>query len=111
MPIITWNDFEKVEIRVGTVTKVEEFPEAKIPAYKVWVDLGEYGVKKSSARITKHYQRAELVGRQVVCVTNFAPKQIGPFVSEILIAGFYDPNGEVILAVPDKPVPNGAKLA
>lgn len=111
MQIINWNDFEKVELRVGTITNVEEFPEARKPAYKVWVDLGpELGVLKSSAQITHHYTRQSLLNRQVVCVVNFPKKQIGPFQSEILITGFSDENGHIILATPEKWVPNGAKL-
>lgn len=107
---IAWADFEKVEIRAGTVVKVEDFPEAKIPAYKVWVDFGEYGIKQSSARITNLYTKEQLPGRQVVCVTNFPPKKIANFSSEILITGFYREDGAVVLAVPEQKVPNGAKL-
>jgi len=110
MQSITWNDFERVELRVGMILSVEDFPEAKKPAYKLTIDLGEFGVKKSSAQITHLYVREELVGRQVMCVVNFAPKQIGPFVSEVLTCGFYRSDGSVVLAVPDKDVPNGAKL-
>jgi len=110
METIDWNDFEKVELRVGTVQKVEEFPEARCPAYKLWVDFGdEIGVRKSSAQITKLYDLNELVGKQVVAVVNFPPKQIGPMKSECLVTGFYREDG-VVLAVPDKPVPNGLKL-
>lgn len=110
MKTISWKDFEQVELRVGTIARVELFPEARNPAYKVWVDFGpEIGERKSSAQITEHYSAGELVGRQIVAVVNFAPKQIGPMRSECLITGFYRDDG-VVLAVPDKPVPNGLKL-
>ncbi len=108
---ITWADFEKVELRVGTVTSVEEFPEARKPAYKLWIDFGaELGVRKSSAQITVHYSRAELIGRQVIAVVNFPKKQVGPFQSEVLVTGFADAGGAIVLAQPERPVPNGAKL-
>lgn len=108
---ITWADFEKVELRAGTIVKVEDFPEARKPAYKLWVDMGEpLGVKKSSAQVVAHYTKEELVGRQVVCVCNFPPKQVGPVRSEVLVTGLYREDGSVILAVPDKEVPNGARL-
>ena len=107
---IAWSDFEKVDLRVGTITKVEEFPEAHKPAYKVWVDFGPLGVKKSSAQLTKHYSLDELQGKQVVCIINFAEKQIGPFISQFLISGFADENGDVILTTVDKKSPNGAQL-
>ncbi|MFH1685412.1 MAG: tRNA-binding protein [Candidatus Micrarchaeota archaeon] len=106
---ISWNDFEKVELRVGTIVSVENFPEAKVPAYKLKIDFGEFGIKKSSAQITKLYKKEDLFGRQVICVTNFAPKQIGPFISEVLTTGFYTEDG-VVLSEPDKNVPNGSKL-
>ena len=111
MPTITWQDFEKLELRAGTIIAVERFPEARKPAYKLSVDFGpEVGVKKSSAQITVHYAAEELVGRQVIAVVNFPPKRIGPFLSECLVTGLYREDGSVVLAVPDKPVLNGAKL-
>ena len=111
MDTISGQEFEKVELRVGTVLAAERFPEARKPAYKLSVDFGpEIGVKHSSVQITVHYQPEQLVGRQVMGVVNFPPKRIGPFVSECLICGFYRDDGSVILAVPDKSVPDGAKL-
>lgn len=108
---ITWNDFEKVELRVGTIVHVEDFPEARKPAYKLEIDFGSaIGIKKSSAQITKHYTKADLLGRQVIGVINFPKKQIGPFVSECLTTGFADEHGDVVLAEPERNVPNGSKL-
>jgi tRNA-binding protein len=108
---ISWADFEQVELRVGTIVAVDDFPEAKKPAWKVTVDFGpEIGTRRSSARITDLYSREELLRRQVVGVVNFPPKRIGPFVSECLITGFYREDGTVALAVPEREVPNGAKL-
>jgi tRNA-binding protein len=112
MDTITWDDFEKVELRVGTVLQVEDFPQAKKPAYRLKVDFGtKIGIKSSSAQITDLYSKEDLLGRQVVAVVNFPPKQIGPFNSECLVTGFYQPDGSVVLAAPERPVPNGAKLA
>jgi len=110
MGSISWEDFEKVELRAGTIVSVEDFPEAKVPAYKIAADFGEFGIKRSSARITVHYTKEGLIGRRIIGVVNFPPKKIGPFVSEFLVTGFYRDDGSVILAVPDKEVPNGAKL-
>jgi tRNA-binding protein len=110
MKTITWAEFEQVELRVGTVLEVEDFPEARKPAYKLKVDFGEFGVKRSSAQVKHLYSKEELTGRQVVGVINFPPKQIANFFSEALITGFYLPSGEVVLAQPERKVPNGAKL-
>lgn len=112
MEQISWNDFEKIELRVGTIIDVETFPEARKPAYKVSVDFGKkIGIKKSSAQITDLYTKEDLLGKQIIAVVNFPPKQIGPFMSECLITGFVQKNGAVILAVPDKNTENGLKLA
>ena len=108
---ITWNDFERIELRVGTVVDVDEFPEARKPAWKLTVDFGAaLGLRRSSAQITDLYDRDSLVGRQVLAVLNFPKKQIGPFMSECLITGLEREDGAIVLMTPDKPVPNGAKL-
>ncbi|SNY91505.1 tRNA-binding protein [Cohaesibacter sp. ES.047] len=108
---IAFDDFMKVDIRAGTVLEVEDFPQARKPAYKLKIDFGtEIGVKKSSAQITVHYSQDDLVGRQVMAVVNFPPRQIGPFMSEVLTLGYEDDNGDIVLASLDKPVPNGKRL-
>lgn len=111
MNTITWQDFESIELRVGTIIRVEDFPEARKSAYKIWVDFGwEIWIKQSSAQITTHYTKDELAGKQIVWVVNFPPKQIGPFMSEFLCTGFYREDGSVVLVIPEREVPNGAKL-
>ncbi len=112
MNFISWADFEKVELRVGTILSAEEFPEARKPAYILKVDFGEaIGIRKSSAQITDLYGVEELIGKQVVAVVNFPPKQIGPIKSECLVAGFYNSDAKVVLAVPDRDIEDGARLA
>ena len=111
MKPISWSDFEKVELRAGTISRVEDFPEAKVPAYKIWADFGRFGLMKSSAQITKLYAKADLLGRQIIGVINFPPKQIGTFMSEFLVTGFILDSGEVVLAEPQRKVPNGSRLA
>jgi len=110
MQTINWHDFEKVELRVGTILEVTDFPEARKPAYKLKVDFGEFGIKWSSAQITKHYKKDELPGRQIAGVINFPKKQIANFMSEFLVTGFADENDDIVLTSIDKPVPNGSKL-
>lgn len=108
---ITFDDFLKVDIRAGTITDAQDFPEARNPAYKLWVDFGPaLGIKKTSAQVTVHYTREQLIGRRVAAVVNFPPKQVGKFMSEILVLGFPDENGAVVLVAPDKDVANGARL-
>ena len=112
MDRIEWSDFERVELRAGTILSAEAFPEARVPAYKLVVDFGpDIGHRKSSAQITDLYEAGELVGKQVIAVVNFPPKQIGPFMSECLVTGFHCDDGKVVLATVDSAVPNGAKLA
>ncbi|HCE3221077.1 TPA: tRNA-binding protein [Vibrio parahaemolyticus] len=112
MEHIGWNDFQKIDIRVGTIIEVEDFPEAHRPAYKLKVDLGpELGVKKSSAQITVLYSKEDLLGKQVLAVVNFPPKQIGPIMSECLVTGLHRPDGSVVLSTVDMKLQNGAKLA
>ncbi|MEE2859254.1 MAG: tRNA-binding protein [Paracoccus sp. (in: a-proteobacteria)] len=107
---ISFDDFQKVDIRVATITRAEPFPEAKKPAIKLWLDLGEMGERRSSAQITRHYDPDSLVGRQVLCVVNFPPRQIGPVMSEVLVLGVPDQDDNVVLIAPDQPVPNGGRL-
>jgi tRNA-binding protein len=108
---ISYDDFQKVDIRVGTITEALPFPEARKPAYKLKIDFGEeIGSKRSSAQITVHYLPEELVGRQVAGVVNFAPRQIGPFMSEVLTLGFADENGDIVLLEPERLVPNGSRM-
>jgi tRNA-binding protein len=108
---ISFDDFLAVDIRVGTVVDAQEFPEARKPALKLWIDFGdEIGTKKTSAQIVANYAPDQLIGRQVMAVVNFPPRQIGPFMSEVLTLGFADENGEVVLAMPSLPVPNGGRM-
>lgn len=109
--MITWADFEKVEMRVGTVIAAEDFPEARNPSYKLKIDFGGHGMKKSSAQITKLYGKKELVGKQVIAVVNFAPKQIGGFMSECLVLGVVGDDKEIVLLQPERKVANGYRIA
>lgn len=110
MSVLSWADFEKVEIRTGTIIAVTDFPEARKPAYKLAIDFGELGVKKSSAQITSLYPKEELVGKQIVAVVNFPPKQIGPFVSECLVLGAIQQDGSVVVLTTDTEVENGLRI-
>lgn len=108
--IISWSDFEKIDIRVGTIINAQEFPKARKPAYQLFIDFGELGVRQSSAQITDHYNCEELKGMQVIAVVNFPPKQIANFVSECLVLGVYADDKSVVLLRPDKPVSNGNRI-
>jgi tRNA-binding protein len=110
VPDISWQDFQRVLMVAGTVTRVEAFPEARKPAWKLWIDFGPYGERRTSAQVAELYAAADLVGRQVVAVINFPPKQIGPFRSECLLTGFHSADGVVLTAI-ERPVANGTRLA
>lgn len=107
---LAWPEFERVDMRVGVVVRAEPFPEARKPAYRLWVDLGPLGQKRSSAQVTDLYRPEDLVGRHVVCVVNFPPKRIGPFLSEVLVMGAYDAGGAVVLLRPDRDVAPGSRI-
>ena len=111
MDLITWDDFAKIDIRVGRIVQVEDFPQARKPAYRLQIDFGELGIKRSSAHITKHYRREELLGRLVLAVTNFPPRQIANFFSEVLTLGVVQGEGDIVLIGPDREVPLGGKIA
>lgn len=110
MDEISWNDFEKVELRAGTILEALPYPEARKPAYKIKADFGEFGIRWSSAQITRLYTPEQLVGRQIIGVINFPKKQIGKFMSEFLVTGFADENGDIALSTIERPVPNGSRL-
>ncbi|WP_373520407.1 tRNA-binding protein [Aquiflexum sp.] len=110
MQTIDFIDFQRIDIRIGTIVRVENFEKARKPAFKLWVDLGGLGIKKSSAQITDLYTSETLIGKQVICVCNFAPRQIADFMSEVLVTGFDNGKGDIILATSDNQAPNGAKL-
>ncbi|MCD4681366.1 MAG: tRNA-binding protein [Bacteroidales bacterium] len=109
--MISWNDFEKVEMRTGTIIEAQDFSEAKKPAYKLTIDFGEFGIKKSSAQVTDLYGKEELLNRQIIAVVNFPPKQIGPFISECLVMGVIEGNKDVVLLQPEREVKNGERIA
>ncbi|HEX6432444.1 MAG TPA: tRNA-binding protein [Niastella sp.] len=110
MTNITWDDFAKIDIRAGTITEVNNFPKAKNPAWQITIDFGEFGIKRSSAQITHLYEKEALVGKQVIAIMNFPPKQIANFFSECLVLGVYTDKKEVVLLTPDRPVENGWKI-
>ncbi|SMC42083.1 tRNA-binding protein [Moheibacter sediminis] len=110
MNALSWDDFEKVDMRVGTILEVNDFPKARKPAYQLTMDFGELGIKKSSAQIVSLYNREELIGKQVIAVVNFPPKQIANFISECLVLGVYNENSDVVLLTPDKKTDNGCKI-
>jgi tRNA-binding protein len=110
MEPLSWADFERVQLCAGTVTHVEDLPAARVPAYVLTIDFGPHGIRRSSARITQRYSKAELVGRQVLAVINFPPKQVGSVMSECLVTGLPDADGGIVLAVPERPVPNGSRV-
>jgi len=111
MSVISWSDFEKVEIRCGTVIDIKDFAKAKKPSYQIWIDFGaELGIKKSSAQVTQYYKKEDLLNRQVIAVVNFPPKQIADFFSECLVLGVYDENNHVILLQPERAVKNGQRI-
>ena len=110
MPTISWSDFEKIDLRAGTILEVNDFPQATKPAYKLTIDFGELGIKKSSAQITDGYEKQELIGKQVIAILNFPPKQIANFFSECLVLGVYTDKKEVVLLTPDRKVNNGWKI-
>lgn len=107
---ITWEDFEKIDMRVGTILEVNDFPKAKKPAYQLIIDFGKLGIKKSSAQIVHLYRKEDLIGRQIIAVVNFPPKQIANFISECLVMGVYNENNEVILLAPERNTKNGCKI-
>lgn len=108
--LINWDDFEKIDIRTGTILEAKDFPNAKKPAYRLSIDFGEFGLKYSSAQITHHYKKEDLAGKQIIAVVNFPPKQIANFISECLVLGIYDEHNEVVLLKPDKQVKNGERI-
>ena len=110
MEEITWKDFERVELRIGTIVEVEDFPNARKPAYKLTIDFGELGIKKSSAQVAVNYSKADLIGKQILGVVNFPKKQIANFFSEVLVTGIQASDGSIVLVQAERPVPNGEKL-